>query len=119
MLAKNKTTPNAWFFRYYEDQGSKRVHRNVRIGSVRQYPHRRDAEKAVLSLRATINSGVRTPETVDELITHYSKHELTPERKAFATIEGHTSYLKLHIVPKWGRVQAVGGQDGCRRGMAG
>jgi integrase len=102
MLAKNKTTPNAWFFRYYEDQGSKRVHRNVRIGSVRQYPHRRDAEKAVLSLRATINSGVRTPETVDELITHYSKHELTPERKAFATIEGHTSYLKLHIVPKWG-----------------
>jgi integrase len=106
---KNKTTPDTWFFRYYEDQGAKRVHRNIRVGSVREFPHRRDAEKAVLSLRATINSGVRSPETVNDLVTHYSKHELTLERKAFATIEAHRSYLKLHIVPKWGehRLSAV------------
>jgi integrase len=102
MRVKNKTTPDTWFFRYYEDQDGRRVHRNIRIGSVREFPHRRDAEKAVHALRATINSGVRSPETVNDLIAHYKKHELTTERKAFATIEAHTSYLKLHIAPKWG-----------------
>ena len=42
------------------------------------------------------------PETVADAIAHYSKHELTPERKAFATIDSHSSYLKLHVRPRWG-----------------
>jgi integrase len=46
---------------------------------------------------------------VNDLIAHYSKHELTSEKKTFATIEAHSSYLKLHIAPKWGecRLSAV------------
>jgi integrase len=109
MRVKNKTTPDTWFFRFYEDRGGKRFHRNLKIGSVRELPHRRDAEKAVMSLRSLINSGVRSPETVNDLIAHYSKHELSADRKAFATIEAHSSYLKLHIAPKWGehRLSAV------------
>jgi integrase len=101
-LVKNKMADDSWFFRYYEQVEGKRVHRNLRIGSVRELPRRRDAEKAVLSLRSNINSGVRAPETVSDLVTHYRKHELTTERKAFATVEGHESYLTLHILPKWG-----------------
>lgn len=100
-LVKNKRTDDSWFFRYYEDVDGKRVHRNLRIGSVRELPRRRDAEKAVLSLRSTINSGIRAPQTVSELVAHYRKHELTLERKAFATVEAHQSYLTLHILPKW------------------
>ena len=100
-LVKNKTTDDSWLFRFYEDVGGKRVHRNLRIGTVRELPRRRDAEKAVLSLRSTINSGVRSPETVTDLIAHYQKHELTLERKAFATVAAHESYLTLHILPKW------------------
>lgn len=109
MRVKNKTTPDTWFFRYYEDQGGRRVHRNLKIGSVRELPNRRDAEKAILSLRAKINSEVRTPETVNELIAHYSKHELAADKKAFATIDAHSSYLRLHIAPRWGdsRLSAV------------
>jgi integrase len=102
MLVKNKTTDNSWFFRFYEDREGKRVHRNQRIGTVREFPHRRDAEKAVLSLRAKINSGVRSPETVNDLITHYKQHELTLERKAFATVDAHTVYIKNYVTPKWG-----------------
>ena len=101
-LVKNKKADDSWLFRYYEDVAGKRVHRNLKIGTVREFPRRRDAEKAVLSLRSTINSGVRAPETVNDLITHYRKHELTTERKAFATVEAHESYLTLHILPKWG-----------------
>lgn len=100
-LVKNKRADDSWFFRYYEDVDGKRVHRNLRIGTVRELPRRRDAEKAVLSLRSTINSGVRAPETVRDLVAHYRKHELTMERKAYATVEAHESYLTLHILPKW------------------
>jgi integrase len=101
MLVKNKTTANSWFFRHYDVVDGKRVHRNQRIGTVREYPLRRDAEKAVLALRAKINAEVRTPETVAQLVAHYLKHELTLERKAFATMEAHSSYLRLHILPRW------------------
>ena len=100
-LVKNKRADDSWFFRYYEDVSGKRVHRNLRIGTVRELPRRRDAEKAVLSLRSTINSGSRAPETVRYLVAHYRKHELTLERKAYATVEAHESYLTLHILPKW------------------
>ncbi|WP_433965137.1 tyrosine-type recombinase/integrase [Tunturiibacter gelidiferens] len=103
MRVKNKTTPDTWFFRYYEDQDGRRVHRNLKIGTVRELPLRRDAETAVLSLRATINSGVRTPETVNDLIAHYTPYELTLERKSHATIENFKGNLKLYIVPKWGK----------------
>lgn len=101
MLVKNKRTDDSWFFRFYEDVDGKRVHRNLRIGTVRELPRRRDAEKAVLSLRSNINSEVRAPQMVSELVAHYRKHELTLERKAFATVEAHESYLDLHILPKW------------------
>jgi integrase len=99
---KIKRADDSWFFRYYEDVAGKRVHRNLKIGTVREFPRRRDAEKAVLSLRSNINSGVRSPQTVNELVAHYRQHELTLERKAFATVEAHESYLTLHILPKRG-----------------
>ena len=101
ILVKNKKADDSWFFRYYEQVGGRRVHRNIRIGSVVEFPRRRDAEKAVLGLRLNINSGVRAPQTMRELVAHYQKHELTLERKAFATVDAHSAYLNLHILPKW------------------
>ena len=89
---KNKTAPDSWLFRYYENQAGRRVHRNIRIGTSAELPHRRDAEKAVLSLRAKINTGVRSPETVNDAIAHYKQVELTPERKSYATLEVVEAY---------------------------
>ena len=109
MRMKNKTTPDTWFFRYYEDQAGRRVHRNLKIGSVREFPLRKDAEKAVLSLRANINSGIRTPETVHDLVAHYVSKELTADKKSYSTIANFTNNLQQHIIPKWGqcRLSAV------------
>jgi len=101
-LVKNKTTPDTWFLRFYEDEGEKRVYRRKRIGTIREFPHRRDAEKAVLSLRSKINNEVSSPETVKDLITHYQKYELTPARKAFTSIENHLTLTKCYISPRWG-----------------
>ncbi len=102
VLVKNKRADNTWFIRFYEDRDGKRVYRKHRLGSVRELPRRRDAEKAALAFRCKINSEVRSPETVRELVAHYSKYELTPERKAFATVDGVSSYLKLYVLPVWG-----------------
>jgi integrase len=99
---KNKTTDDTWFLRFYEDVGGKRTYRKRKIGSVRRFPRKADAEKAVLALRAKINSEVRSPETVTELLAHYTKHELTIERKSFSTVEGHRNYIDRYISPKWG-----------------
>jgi integrase len=101
-LVKNKRADDTWFLRFYEDRDGKRVYRKHRLGTVRELPRRRDAEKAALALRARINSEVRSPETVRELVAHYSKYELTPQRKAFATLDGVSSYLKLYVLPVWG-----------------
>jgi integrase len=102
---KNKTTEDTWFLRYYEEVQGKRVYRKQRIGTVVEYPHRRHAEKAALSLRSKINSEVRSPETVNNLIAHYSKHELTTERKSFSTVEVNGSFIKLYVAPKWGTMK--------------
>ena len=100
---KNKSTDDTWFLRFYEDVQGQRVYRKVKIGTVRELPKRRDAEKAVLTLRSQINSEVRSPITVDELLTHYLKHELNLERKAFATVEAHRIYIERYVKPKWGK----------------
>lgn len=106
IFTKNKTTGGTWSLRYYEDVAGERVYRKRRIGTVREFPHRRDAEKAVLALRANINSGVRSPETVNELITHYSQHELSAESgKRSSTREVYAGFLKLHVAPKWGKLR--------------
>ena len=48
----------------YEIVQGERVYRKVKIGTVRELPHPRDAEKAALRLRPNINNEVRSPETV-------------------------------------------------------
>ena len=99
---KRKSGPDVWVFRWYEETNGTRTYRKRTLGTVVRYPHLRDAEKAADALRNSINSEFEVPETVSELVTHYRKHELTEEKKAYATIEANTLYLANHIVPKWG-----------------
>jgi site-specific recombinase XerD len=100
---KRKGCPDVWVFRWYENATGKRVYKKRTIGSVVELPTRRDAEKAVVSFRININSEVSAPQRVCDLITHYRQHELTPERKAYATIENHLVQCRLYIEPRWGQ----------------
>jgi integrase len=102
---KNKTTDDTWFLRFYEEVNGKRVYRKQKIGTAREYPRLRDAEKAVLALRAKINvnSGHHSPETVRELLEHYTEHELAEKGgKRSSTREVYAGYLKVQIEPTWG-----------------
>jgi integrase len=99
---KRKSGSDVWVFRWYEDFGGTRTYRKTTIGTVDKLPARRDAENAVVALRRNINAEFKVPETLTELITHYRQNELTPDHKAFATIEATSVYLRRHIQPVWG-----------------
>ena len=99
---KRKSGPDVWVFRWYDDTNGTRKYKKRVLGTVTDMPLRRDAEKAVADFRANINVEVRVPQTVSELAAHYRKHELTADKKAFATIESTSIYLTNHVVPKWG-----------------
>ena len=102
---KRKNGEQVWAYRWYEDTGVSRTYRKRILGTVAQLPQRRDAERAVSVLRININVGVRTPQTVAELVTHYRKHELVPERKSQSTIYVSGNFLALYVIPKWGAVR--------------
>ena len=84
---KRKSGPDVWVFRWYDETSGTRTYKKRNLGTVRDLPSRRDAEKAVAAFRANINVEVRVPITVSELIAHYRKHELTGDKKAYATID--------------------------------
>lgn len=100
---KRKSGPDVWVFRWYDETDGTRTYKKRTLGTVRDLPSRKDAERAVAEFRANINVEVRVPVTVSELIAHYRNHELTEDRKAFATIESVSLYLTNQIVPKWGK----------------
>jgi integrase len=112
-LVKNKKAPGTWYFRFYEERNGQRTYRRQRIGTTKELPTRRDAERAALTLRVNVNSAIRTPETVSELISHYKKHELDENsEKSSSTRSAYTLLLKSRIEPKWGteridRIRAV------------
>jgi integrase len=100
---KRKSGPDVWVFRWYDETNGTRTYRKRTLGTVRDMPSRKDAERAVAEFRANINVEVRVPVTVSELIAHYRNHELTEDRKAFATIASVSLYLTNQIVPRWGK----------------
>ena len=102
---KRKNREQVWAYRWYEEHAGARTYRKRIIGTLAQLPARCDAERAVSALRININAGLRTPQTVAELVTHYKKHELIPERKAASTIYVNGLFLDLYVVPKWGPVR--------------
>ena len=101
---RRKNGPDVWVFRWYDETSGKRTYKKRILGTVGNLPLRRDAEQAVADFRANINVEVRVPQTVSDLAAHYRKHELTSDKKAFATIESTSIYLSNHVVPKWGDV---------------
>ena len=101
-LQKRKSQPDAWVYRYYADENGRRAYKKKFVGTVIEFPKRKDAEKAVAQLRVDVNDGASfAPMNLDQLVTHYKRVELP--LKAHSTAEGYKNYLTLHIVPKWGK----------------
>lgn len=101
-LQKRKSLPDAWTFRYYVEKAGQRVYKKVVVGTVLQFPKRKDAEKAVAQLRVDINEGTEfAPINIEQLATHYMQVELPT--KAPSTQAVYRYNLNKHIVPVWGQ----------------
>ena len=98
-VRKRKNGPNVWQFRWIENGRPK----SVLIGTVEKLPTQADAERAVEHQRIKINA--QNPQqrfhavTVEALVERYKSEEM-PTR--YATRVSYLSYLKRHIVPRWG-----------------
>jgi integrase len=94
-----------WVFRWYDYSSGKRIYKKEIIGSVAQIRSKREAEKAVVALRSSINADIGTPQTICDLATHYRVRELTQETKSFSTIDNHCNLFKRYIEPRWGSLR--------------
>lgn len=95
---ERKSRPDVWVFRWYDNSSGSRKYKKQIIGSVIELRNRREAERS----RSSINAGVGTPRCACALAAHYRLHELTVEKKAFSTIEGHRFLFERYIEPRWG-----------------
>ncbi len=101
-LLKRKSQPDTWVFRYYAQEGGRSVYKKKIVGTVIEFPKRKDAEKAVVQLRVNVNEGAAfAPMNMEQLAAHFERVEVP--LKAHSTAEGYKNYLKLHISPKWGQ----------------
>ncbi len=96
-----KSRPDVWVFRWYDYASGERIYKKQIIGTVAQLRSRREAEKAVMAFRASINVDIGTPHTICDLAAHYRTHELTPEKKSFSTIDNHRLLFKRYIEVRW------------------
>jgi integrase len=101
-IMKRTSQPDAWVFRYYAEEGERRTYKKKIVGTVLEFPKRKDAEKAVMQLRVDVNEGAAfAPMNVEQLAAHYQNVELP--LKAHSTAEGYKNFLKVHVVPRWGK----------------
>jgi hypothetical protein len=113
-LLKRKSQPDVWVFRYYSDEGGRRTYRKKIVGTVIDFPKRKDVEKAVSQLRIVVNEGAAfAPINLEQLVTHYQEVELP--LKSHSTAEGYRHYLKIACCAGVGRKNALGDQS-CRGG---
>lgn len=100
-ILKRKCQPDAWAFRYYTEEAGRRVYKRKIIGTVIEFPKRKDAERQLAHLRADINEGTAfAPMNVEQLAAHF-KHFEAP-LKSFSTREGYKRMLDNRVVPTWG-----------------
>lgn len=101
-LIKRKSKPDTWVYRYYADKNGRRVYKKHIVGTVVEFPKRKDAEKAVTQLRVDVNDGAAfAPMNMEQLAAHYQRAELPS--KAYSTQEGYKNYIEIHVLPKWGK----------------
>lgn len=118
-LRKRKNRPDLWVFRYYTEESGRRIYKKTTIGTVLEFPKRKDAEKAVSQLRIAVNEGAAfAPIDMEQLAAHYNNVELPS--KAHLTRAGYTNFLSTHVLPKWGKhslsaVKSVGVEAWLRR----
>lgn len=99
----HSVSEDVWQFRFYETlPDGKRARRARVVGTVKQYPTRADALRAIEPFRVWLNLGHRygRPIAVSALSTRYIEQELPFRRHS--TQQSYKSALKHWISVRWG-----------------
>ena len=105
-ILKRKLQPDAWAFRFYTEERGERVYKRKIIGTVIEFPKRKDAERHLANLRADINEGTAfAPMNVEKLAAHFKQFEAP--LKSFSTREGYKRMLDNQVIPAWGSFSLV------------
>lgn len=99
-IEKTKTKLGMCWHIRFKEPGGKRGPR-IRIGLLQDFPTKKSALLAASDLRKehNENKAVPQPHTFSELIHKYLREEM-PTR--YSTAKSYRSYIKNHILPKWG-----------------
>jgi integrase len=84
-----------WHLKWYENGEPRRK----QLGSIRELPDRRSAEKAAEPFRRLLSKPLRAIPLVSVLAKRYTEEKMSTR---FSTSRGERSWLKVHIIPLWG-----------------
>lgn len=116
-LVKRKSQPDVWVFRYYAEEDGRRAYKKKIVGTVVEFPKRKDAEKAVSQFRVDVNEGAAfAPMNLEQLVAHYQNVELP--LKALLYRGGVQELLQSPHPAEVGETQLIGDQERRSRSMA-
>jgi integrase len=84
-----------WHLKWYEEGKPRRK----QLGTIRELPDRRSAEKAAEPFRRLLSKPLRAIPLVSVLAKRYTEEKMS---ERFSTRYGETAWLKNHILPRWG-----------------
>src|ERR1700733_7145946 len=88
-------TRGTWQLRYLENG----VRKQKQIGTIRDWPTKREAERANHHLVNQYSRSITETPTVEQLVTLYRTNGM-PERRS--TRRGYETWIKNYILPRWG-----------------
>lgn len=101
-----KSGPDVWIFRWRERSSTGFIKRKRIVGTIKQYPTRASAAKAVAALHLNVNAMESRVVTVAEAAAHYRSCELTPScGKSRRTLEVYAANIDRIILPRWGNMK--------------
>jgi hypothetical protein len=101
-ILKRKSQPDAWAFRYYtEEDGHRSLQTKInRYGG--RIPQAQGRGKGGHAAQGRRQRGAAFASmNVEQLAAQYQSVEIP--LKAHSTAEGYKNFLKIHVIPKWGK----------------
>ncbi len=104
LTTEKRKKGSVWIYRWRTGEQGQSIQRKQIIGTVKQYPSKREARKAIEALCLNVNTdavGVRSSVTVAQLAAHYADTEMKSGRLAASTCRVYRGFVNDYILPQW------------------
>jgi len=104
LTTEKRKKGSVWIYRWRTEEHGQSTHRKKTIGTVKQYPSKREARKAVEVLCLNVNTDaveIRSSVTVSQLAAHYAATEMKNGQLAASTSRVYQGFINDYILPEW------------------